>query len=329
MRQPLCRGDLKMIISASRRTDIPAFFSEWFFNRINEGSVCVRNPMNIHRVSRISLSPDVVDCIVFWTKNPAPMIPRLSELSRYAYYFQYTLNNYGAETEPHIPPIEDRIASFRELSSRIGKERVIWRYDPIIITPQYDVDFHIESIRRIAGQLRGFTEKCVFSFVDIYPTKNMKNMGLLQNRPMSGAELEKFLSAIIRIAGENELVLATCAEKIDLEKYGIEHNSCIDGRLIERIIGCGLKAKSDGQREACRCVKCEEIGSYDTCPHGCVYCYANFRPAATEEKIKKYDPDSPLLCDFISEGDSVTDRPVKSLKTSVTVKDDSEQITLF
>lgn len=320
-----------MIISASRRTDISAFFSEWFFNRIKEGSVCVRNPMNVHQVSRISLSSDVVDCIVFWTKNPALMIPRLDELSDYAFYFQYTLNNYGAETEPSVPPLEKRIAAFRELASKIGKERVIWRYDPIIITPKYDVDFHIESMRRIAGKLRDFTEKCVFSFVDIYPTKNMKNMELLQSRPATEGELEKLLGAVMEISQENGITAATCAEKVDLEKYGIEHNSCIDGRLIERITGYELKTKSNGQREACRCVKCEEIGCYDTCPHGCTYCYANFRAQAEKEKMMKYDPNSTILCDSVSESDIVTERALKSLKIGrlPTVKTDFEQMTLF
>ncbi len=318
-----------MIISASRRTDIPAFFSQWFINRIKEGSVCVRNPMNIHQVSRISLSPSVVDCIVFWTKNPAPMVPLLSELKGYDFYFQYTLNNYGKETEPHVPSLKDRIATFKELSEKIGKERVIWRYDPIIITPEYDVNFHIDSIRTIAEQLKGFTEKCVFSFVDIYPTKNMKNMNLMQSRPITDEELQLLIGEMTKIAAENDLVLATCAEKIDLEKYGIEHNSCIDGDLIERITGYELKTKPDGQREACRCVKCEEIGCYDTCPHGCTYCYANFRAQATKEKLKLYDPDSPILCDKLSESDVVTDRPVKSLKGERITKTNSEQITLF
>ena len=318
-----------MIISASRRTDIPAFFSDWFINRIKEGSVCVRNPMNIHQVSRISLSPSVVDCIVFWTKNPAPMIPALSGLSDYDYYFQYTLNNYGKETEPNIPSVEDRISTFKELSGMLGKERVIWRYDPIIIAPGYDVDFHIESIRRIAAQLKGFTEKCVFSFVDIYPTKNMKNMNYMQSRPINDSELEHLLTSITKIAAENDIIFATCAEKVNLEKSGIQHNSCIDGELIQRITGFQLKTRPDGQRDACGCVKCEEIGCYDTCPHGCTYCYANFRAEATREKLKLYNPDSPILCDSISADDIVTDRPVKSIKTVSLSDIGGEQLTLF
>lgn len=318
-----------MIISASRRTDIPAFFSDWFINRIKEGSVCVRNPMNNHQVSRISLSQNVVDCIVFWTKNPAPMLPKLNELSGYEYYFQYTLNNYGKDTEPHVPPLEDRIATFRALSEKIGKERVIWRYDPIVITPEYNVDYHIDSIRKIGTQLKGCTEKCVFSFVDVYPSKNMKKLSQMHNRPITEQEMEILLNEMNAIAKENGFLLATCAEKVDIEKHGIHHNSCIDGELIERITGYTLKTKPDGQREGCRCVKCEEIGCYDTCPHGCTYCYANFRAEATMEKLKQYDPNSPILCDKISETDIVTDRPVKSLKDSKISNSGYEQMTLF
>ena len=134
-----------MIISASRRTDIPAFYSDWFFNRIKEGYVLVRNPMNAHQISKISLSADVIDCIVFWTKNPRPMINRLDELKDYNYYFQFTLNSYAKDIEPNVPSKDKEIIkSFRELSEKIGKDRVVWRYDPILINDNYSVDHHIK-----------------------------------------------------------------------------------------------------------------------------------------------------------------------------------------
>ena len=144
-----------MILSVSRRTDIPAFYADWFFKRIKEGFVYVRNPMNIHQVSSISLSPEVVDCIVFWTKNPAPMLPRLEELNGYDYYFQYTINAYDKDAEPCIPPLEERLRTFRTLSERLGKERVIWRYDPIIFTDRYTTSYHLEQFTRIAHELAG------------------------------------------------------------------------------------------------------------------------------------------------------------------------------
>ena len=319
-----------MILSASRRTDIPAFFSDWFFNRIKAGNVCVRNPMNAHQVSRINISPDVTDCIVFWTKNPIPMMDRLDELDKYTYYFQYTINAYSADTEPFVPPLEKRIAAFRRLSERIGSERVIWRYDPIILTKKYDIDFHLDSIRKIASELKGYTEKMVFSFVDVYSGKNQKTLIKMGNRDFSDPELEYFIKTLAEITTENHMTAATCAERIDLEKYGIAHNSCIDGELIERITGCRLKTKADNQRGECRCIKCEDIGSYDTCTHGCTYCYANFRRETALEKVKHYDPDSQLLCDAIDEeNDRITDRPVRSLKIKDGGGDSFEQLSLF
>ena len=163
-----------MILSASRRTDIPTFYSEWFFNRIKEGFLYVRNPMNAHQISRIDLSPEVVDCIVFWTKNPIPMLPRLPELDAYKYYFQFTLTGYGKDMETNLPDKKGQlIPAFQELAGKIGKKRVIWRYDPIVFTKKYTPDYHIRAFTQIAEALDGCTEKCVISFVDIY-AKNRK-----------------------------------------------------------------------------------------------------------------------------------------------------------
>ena len=164
-----------MILSVSRRTDIPNYYSQWFYNRIKEGFVYVRNPMNTHQVSRIEITPDVVDCIVFWTKNPEPMMERLEELSAYHYYFQFTLTGYGRDMEPGIPHKREKmIPVFQALSDRIGKEKVIWRYDPIIFSQRYTPEYHLKAFEQIAMALKGFTEKCVISFVDEY-AKNRKN----------------------------------------------------------------------------------------------------------------------------------------------------------
>ena len=311
-----------MILSASRRTDIPAFYAEWFFRRLREGSVCVRNPMNRHQVSRLSLSPEVVDCIVFWTKNPAPMLDRLEELRDYMYYFQYTLNDYDRAIEPHVPDTESRINTFRDLSRRLGKERVIWRYDPILLTETLDPDFHVRTFRRLAEALEGYTEKAVISFVDIYPARNKKaleELGLL--RP-SEETLRRLAGRLAETARRCGLEIATCAERMDLSDLGIGHNHCIDGALIQRLLGCPIRVRPDGQRPDCGCVKCEEIGTYDTCRHGCVYCYASGRQSG----IPGCDPDSPLLCDALDPAlDKVTDRPVKSLR----IKQEPEQLSMF
>lgn len=312
-----------MILSASRRTDIPAFYAEWFYQRIQEGVVCVRNPMNTHQVSRISLSPEVVDCIVFWTKNAAPMMNQLDRLEEYDYYFQFTINSYGRETEPYVPELSRRLETFIQLSEKIGRERVIWRYDPIIFTERYTPEFHLKNFEETASVLGTYTEKCVFSFVDIYPSKNRENLRRMNFRPLPPEELDRFAGELARIGRSSGLVLATCAEAVDLARHGIEHNSCIDKALIERITGMPLDVGEDRQRKHCRCVKCDDIGAYDTCPHGCTYCYANFRPNIVPGKLKICDAKSPLLCDCIKETDKITERPVRSYKQKY------EQLTLF
>lgn len=314
-----------MILSASRRTDIPAFYAEWFFRRIKEGYVCVRNPMNRRQVSRIPITPEVTDCIVFWTKNPAPMLDRLGELDRYMYYFQYTLNDYPKALEPRVPDTEQRIRTFRALADKLGRERVIWRYDPILLTKELDPDFHVRTFHRLAEALKDSTEKAVISFVDIYPGRNrraLESLGML--RP-GEAVLRELAGRLAEAARDCGLELATCAERMDLSDLGIGHNHCIDQALIERLIGCPIRVKPDGQRADCGCVKCEEIGTYNTCLHGCIYCYANGWgiPAGG---VPRCDPDSPILCDTIDLAeDKVTLRPVRSLK----VEREPEQLSLF
>lgn len=316
-----------MILSVSRRTDIPAFYSEWFFQRLKEGFVCVRNPMSAHQVSRIQLSPETTDCIVFWTKDPGPMLPRLEELRPYAYYFQYTLNSYGSEVEPHVPPLDQRLGAFAGLAERLGKERVVWRYDPILFTRTYTPAYHLESLSRLARALRGLTEKCVVSLVDLYPSKNAGALSRLGAYQLPPEELDRFLRAAADIARQNGLVMAACAEDLPLERYGIEHNSCIDGALIERLIGCKLQARPDSQRPGCRCLKCEDIGAYDTCTHGCVYCYANYRPQVVAARAAGYDVSSPLLCSRLLPEDKVTVRPVRSFRKEP--GEEAVQLSLF
>ena len=322
-----------MILSISRRTDVPAFFSEWFFNRVKAGEVYVRNPMSEHQVSRIDISPTVTDCIVFWSKNPRPMLARLDELKGYDYYFQYTMNAYDKDIEANMTPLDERIDTFVRLADRLGRERVIWRYDPILFNSKYTPEYHLDKMSYIAERLKGRTEKCVFSFVDVYASKNMNSLVKAGNRELTDEQLNEFLRSLCDIAAKNDLKLATCAEKIDLESFGIAHNICIDKELVERITGYELvNVKRDGQRDACGCIKCEDIGCYDTCPHGCIYCYANYRPAKVQSKLKLYDPESPILCGSIDHSaDKITDRPVRSFKGSKKngLSDSGEQISWF
>lgn len=304
-----------MILSVSRRTDIPNYYSEWFLNRIKEGYLYVRNPMNAHQVSKIILSPEVVDCIVFWTKNPEPMLSRLDELDAYQYYFQFTLTGFGNDVEYNVPHKKEvMIPVFRKLSHKIGSEKVIWRYDPIIFTEKYSPEYHLKAFEQIAGELRGYTSKCVISFVDIY-MKNRKNMKALNSFFLTENELTAFAKEVASIAGNHDIKAATCAETIDLSFCGIEHNCCIDKELIEKMIGCKIQADKDkNQRKECGCIESIEIGTYNTCKNGCQYCYANHNRESVLETCKLYDVNSPLLCGEITENDKITERKVKSLK---------------
>jgi len=302
-----------MIISASRRTDIPAYFSDWFFNRIKAGEVLVRNPLNTRQVSRINLSPDVVDCIVFWTKNPKPMLERLDELKGYHYYFQFTLNSYGNDVEANIPKREI-INTFKTLSEKIGKEKVIWRYDPIFINEKYTIDYHERSFNEIADALKDHTEKCTISFIDFYSNikSNMKNLGIIE---LDNIEKRKIAEKLSKIAFSYGLKMDTCAEDIELADPGITHAKCIDDSLISRIIGCPLKAEKDkNQRLACGCVASIDIGLYNACRNGCKYCYANHSQNTVISNFQQYDKDSPLLCSRIEEADKIYERHVESLK---------------
>lgn len=303
-----------MIISASRRTDIPAFFSEWFERRVREGFLYVRNPMNAHQVSRVSLSPEVVDAIVFWTKNPAPILKRLDAFSAYPYYFQTTLTGYGSDVERCLPDKKNvLIPAFKELSSCVGPTRNIWRYDPILFNKTYSPEYHIHAFECIAEALEGSTEKCVISFVDRY-TRNSKALRGLEAYELSEAELNEFAATLAGIAREHGMVVATCAEKIDLSACGIEHNACIDKALLEHIMAGELKVKKDaGQRPECGCMASIDIGSYNTCRHGCVYCYATFNDDMVKRMMAAYDVASPLLCDQLKPDDVVTERKMKKL----------------
>jgi len=304
-----------MILSVSRRTDIPNYYSEWFFNRIKAGFVYVRNPMNPHQVSKVAITPEVVDCIVFWTKNPWPMLNRLDELADYAYYFQFTLTGYGKDVERNVPhKKENMIPIFQELSRKIGAQKVIWRYDPIIFTNKYTPEYHLNAFEQIATALNGYTEKCVISFVDLY-AKNKKAMQALDFYEMEHDELLKFAKKLAEIAKDNGISVESCAEGINLDACGIEHNSCIDKTLIENILDCRLNVgKDSNQRKECGCVESIDIGTYDTCKNGCVYCYANSSEKNIVRNYGKYDEESTILCGQLDEKDKVTERKVKSLR---------------
>ena len=297
-----------MIISASRRTDIPAFYADWFIRRIEEQSVLVRNPMNPHQVSHVSLIPEAVDGIVLWTKNPEPMLDRLGRLRAYAYYFQYTLNAYGGDAETNLPALTTRVETFRALADAVGKERVVWRYDPIMLSPTYTIDHHLHSFEQLARQLAGYTEKCVISLLDFYPKISgaVRALGII---PVSDEQRWRIAKSLSEIADAYGLSIDACAESADFSGFGIGQARCVDDRLLSRISGRAMQARKDkNQRPACNCAASVDIGAYDTCLHGCRYCYANRSDKAVAANRSDFDMASPLLCSRLSTGDKVTER---------------------
>lgn len=304
-----------MIISVSRRTDIPTYYSDWFYNRIKDGFVLVRNPMNIHQVGKINLSPEVVDGIVFWTKNPIPMMDRLDELKKYTYYFQFTLNAYGIDVEPHVPSKSDIIIpAFQELSKKIGKDKVVWRYDPILLSEKYTIEYHLKYFETLVSKLADYTEKCTVSFLDSYKNteRNTIPIGIINPTIEQKFKLMQQLSAIAQKAG---IYIDTCAEGIDFSKFGIKHAHCVDKERFERLGGYNLTVDKDkNQRTECGCIASIDIGAYNTCKNGCLYCYANFSLNTVNKNFEVHDPNSPLLFGSVGEDDTIKVRDVKSCR---------------
>lgn len=304
-----------MIISASRRTDIPTYYFDWFHKRIKEGFVYVRNPMNIHQIGKIPLSPDAVDGIVFWTKNPSPMIDRLDELRDYIYYFQFTLNAYGKDVEPNVPSKSDFvIPSFQKLSQKIGKDKVVWRYDPILFNENYTMKYHVKYFEMLVNRLAGYTEKCTVSFLDLYRNtkQNTAKLGIENPTLQQKEELMQQFSEIAKAAG---IYIDTCAEDIDLSKFGIRHAHCIDKERFERLGDYRLTVEKDrNQRLECGCIASIDIGAYNTCKNGCLYCYANYSKNTVSKNYYLHDPNSPLLFGTVTDIDMIKVRDVESCR---------------
>lgn len=289
-----------MIISASRRTDIPAFYTPWFMNRIREGFLLTRNPFNANQISRVSLDPNDVDVIVFWTRNPSMLMKHLPELSSYNYYFQYTITGYPKVLEKTVPRPHRAIKTFIALSDLIGAEKVIWRYDPILLSNEVDIHEHKRLFEKIASLLEGKTKRVVISFADFYK-KTKRNLNSIEGLIYSDIthemnmlhELSIYMSKVAKKYG---MVIESCAESIDISDCGIAHGKCIDDNLIKNIFGLSLNGNKDiGQREDCGCIKSIDIGTYNTCMHGCSYCYATFSEKIVANNKAKHDPNSPFL----------------------------------
>ena len=301
-----------MIIQTGMRTDIPAFYSEWLVNRIKEGFVLVRNPYHPAQVTRYSLSPEVVDLMVFCTKNPAPMLPHMDSLKPYGQYWFVTITPYGKDIEPHVPDWQKVLEDFRKLSDMAGPDRVGWRYDPVFVDEKHTVDWHIARFEQMAAMLSGYTKTCVISFIDIYK-KVERNFP--EAREVCGKDRLTIGKAFIEIAQRYGITIRPCAEGNELEPYGADCSGCMTVKIFETALHARLDApvRSRNQRNnACACVLGTDIGAYDTCGHLCRYCYANANAALVKENMKLHDPKSPFLTGNSRPGDVIHEAEQKS-----------------
>ena len=310
-----------MIINTGCRTDIPAFYSKWLMNRIREGYVLVRNPYYKSQVTKYSLSPNVVDCLAFCTKNPEPMLQYLDELDKYRQYWFVTITPYGKDIEPVVPEKAKVVESFKKLSEHIGVNSIGWRYDPIFIGMGFNVKRHIEEFEKMAKELKGYTRDCTISFLDLYE-KVKRNAPDI--RPPTKEEQMELAKEFGRIGKENNMIIHSCCEKTYLADYGIDCKGCMSQEIVEKGIGIKLNPpKRKSLREDCNCLMGNDIGVYNTCGHLCKYCYANANSGLVRENMKRHIPTSPFLIGKEEPGDKIIDAKQRSWKI------EDRQMSLF
>lgn len=293
-----------MILNTGCRTDIPAYYSEWFYNRVREGFVLARNPYRPEQVLSYRLNPDVVDVLCFCTKNPQPMLSRLSELNAFRQFWFVTVTPYGQDIEPFVPDKRQVLASIRQLSASVGAKAVGWRYDPVFITERYSLEFHIRSFEKMTRELSGTVNACVVSFIDLYE-KTRRNFP--QARAVSADEQKQLIQAFVAIGQKYRIPIRTCCENPSLAQYGADVAGCMTREVLEAALDCRLNVPKSRKspRAACNCLLGADIGMYNTCPHGCVYCYANSDHNTVERNRRLHDPQSPLLIGNLREGDNI------------------------
>ena len=298
-----------MILQVSGRTDICALYPQWFINRIKEGYVLVRNPYNPQQVSYINISSEVVDCIAFCTKDPQNMLPHLSTLDqfKYKYYFMVTITPYDHDIEPGIRTKFEIIKTFINLSKLIGKNKVIWRYDPILLNERYNIEFHLQMFEKMCRLLYKYTNQVIISFIDIY-----QNI-IGKFNPISDKDVYYLAEHLGLIAAKYNLQIQTCSERYHLEKYGIKKGSCLNKQYLENLIGAPLEIKNNQNRSNCSCLASIDIGAYSCCNHGCTYCYA-CNHKIVKRNINLHNERSPMLIGELKATDKVTVRSVCSNK---------------
>lgn len=301
-----------MIINTGQRTDIPAFYSQWFANRLKEGFVMVRNPYNPQSVTRYRLSPDVVDVIGFCTKNPAPMLPHMDLLRPFGQFWYVTITPYGKEIEPHVPNKLLVIDCFKRLSDLVGIDSMGWRYDPILVSAAYPVERHIAAFEYMARELSGYTHTAVISFIDLYE-KTKRNFPEVQE--VSPEDRLMLGKAFVEIGRQYGMTIRPCAEGTALSPFGADCSGCMTVPMYEQAIHCPLKVpRKPPARKQCACYLSGDIGAYNTCGHLCRYCYANYDAETVRRNMRQHDPESPLLIGHLMPGDQVHDAEQESWK---------------
>lgn len=306
-----------MIINTGGRTDTVQYYSEWLLNRFSEGYVFSRNPLFPNKVNRYDLTPDKVDCVVFCSKNYKPILPRLHEITeKFNTYFHYTITAYGKDIEPGVPSIDESMETLIELEKQVGKERISWRYDPILLTEKYTAEMHLHTFAYMANALAPYIDRCVFNFVEMYK-KVEKNMPELL--PLTEQDKHAVAKEIGMIAKKHGIYIQTCGKNGDYTHYGIHESGCMTLDILGQANGVTFKhLKHKGMRQGCQCIESRDIGTYDTCMNGCKYCYANKNPHKAFENYKLHNPMSPLLLGDLKDTDMVTQGVQKSFLAKVT-----------
>ena len=313
-----------MIVNVGGRTDIVNYYSQWLMNRIKEGFAYSRNPLFPKNVSKISLNPKDVDCLMFCSKNYKPILKYMKEINeKYRIICHYTITAYGKDVEPYVPVINESIKNLIELSKIVGKEKVLWRYDPILLTEKYTVEKHLETFEYMAKQIAPYVQRAIFSFVEMYKKLDYNMPEIID---FTEEDKIKILKGIGEISKKYNLYIQTCGTDENYEEYGIHVSGCTTSEILEQANSVKYKnVKAKPMRKGCHCIPSRDIGAYDTCLNGCKYCYANKRPDLAKENVKLHDKNSPLLLGNIRENDKITD----AKQDSFIVKESGEQISFI
>lgn len=293
-----------MIINTGGRTDTVQYYTGWLLKRFREGYVLSRNPLFPNKVTRYELTPDKVDCVVFCSKNYKPILPCLHEITdKFNTYFHYTITAYGKDIEPGVPEIDESVETLIELSKIVGKQRVSWRYDPVLLTEKYTIERHLQTFERMAGKLAPHIDRCIFSFVEMYKKLEYNMPEII---PLSDADMNTLAKGLGDIAQKYGIFIQTCGTNGDFSRYGIHSSGCMTLDILGAANGIEFKKlKHKGMRQGCNCIESRDIGAYDTCMNGCKYCYANKNPHKAFDNFKLHDPDSPLLLGNIKPEDTI------------------------